>query len=200
VKQLREIPSDYQPGNYYPTESQQRLAIVPNLDRLGGCPPWGLADKGNINHEPYKKQAIYRPPSEYKYVPLSNLIEGDLSDLELNTGDSVLTYGYVNAVERMAPDSCNCSGKYDNRRNTAIYLSDDPESSETIMSVITPRVKALGQANGLHFSTTSLKKHTGHWVRVAGILSTNANSKAWKIHPIVDVQRWEDEITVEEND
>lgn len=199
-KPPKAVPTEYTPGQYFSGNTAKRYRIIPNLDRIGGCPPSGLAPEGHPLHAEFVKQSVYRPSSEYKYIPFQSLLTDDLDGISLTDGDSIFTYAYIADVSLMKGDSCNCYGKTDARRNTSVTFVEEPESDDGIIGVITPRVKILRQANGLPHSTGALKKLRGKWVCVTGILTvdtTVSTNAQWKIHPVIDVEVWEESVEVE---
>lgn len=203
ITQLRAVPEEYVPGEYYPGNASARYTRIPNLDTLGGCPPNGLANEGQPQHDVFVEYSKYKPASEYKYIPLQSLLTDNLDGSGLVQGDSVFTYAYVSKVTLMPADSCNCKGKTELRKNTAIELIEEPGSTEHAVGIMTPRVKILRQANRLPHRQIALKKYQGRWVCVTGILAVDDNDTSnmqWKIHPIIDIEPWEDTVEVEIED
>lgn len=200
VKQLRDVPTEYVAGEYYPGNVAERYTEIPKLDVIGGCPPFGLAAVGHPQHDRFVQYAKYIPSSKYKYVPFQSLLTDDLDGVGLTQGDSIFTYAYVSKVTLMRADSCNCNGKTSMRRNTAIALIEEPGSSEQIVGIMTPRVKILRQANRLSHKQKTLKSLKGGWVCVTGILAlddNDTNNRQWKIHPVIDFEWWEETVEVE---
>jgi hypothetical protein len=117
--------------------------------------------------------------------------------------------GYVLDVKPGGSETCNCGKADPVHTDTHIELvlhSTDTAMTKSVVVEGTPRIRALMKANGIDWSTSTLRRQLrGNWVKVSGWMTFDAQhanaaentnpggannwrATAWEIHPVTNIQ------------
>jgi hypothetical protein len=178
------------------------------------CPPEGTAASA-----PFKtlnalknRNAPPKPGDMDHLVSLAAMIAPGADDTRFNPKNGVTVTGYVMEVTVGGKESCNCKATNPIDRDThiALSLSKTAKKNQRVIVEVTPRLRKQMKAQGVDWSTDTLKKTAGKgikgkWVEVTGWLlfdfahtdgaensspgkQGNWRATCWEVHPVTSIK------------
>jgi len=186
-------------------------AQAPNMDDFDGCKLDGTATSArlkNLNHLKNRYTVPTGPEIDHSITLSALLAPGDDKTRWNSTSGAEIT-GFVLDVKPGGKETCNC-GKTDPVHTDAhvelVLHATDTAMTQSVVVEVTPRLRAIVEANGTDWSTTNLRTQFRHkWAKVRGWMTfdsqhgnaaentnpggaNNWRATAWEIHPVTDIQ------------
>jgi hypothetical protein len=189
---------------------------VPVNGKMVPCGPHGdITNPKEVEYTMNPKKNRYDTPSQTDFntdITLAQLISPAATQGKFTEGQAIELVGYVDSVMVGGIESCNCKTVDAKYRDTHIELvpsRGDNDSHDILIVEVTPRMREIEQAQGVDWSTATLKKTlVGHQVRIKGWLmfdwdhvnenwadnpnnnkrKPNWRASCWEIHPIMSIE------------
>jgi len=181
------------------------------MDDFDDCKLDGTATSArlkNLNH--LKNRYTVPTGAEIDHsITLSALLAPGDDKTRWNSTSGAEITGFVLDVKPGGKETCNC-GKTDPVHTDAhielVLHATDTAMTQSVVVEVTPRLRAIMEANGTDWSTTNLRTQFRHkWAKVRGWMTfdsqhgyaaentnpggaNNWRATAWEIHPVTDIQ------------
>ena len=182
-----------------------------NMDDFDGCKLDGTATSARLKQLNQLKNRYTLPTAAQidHSITLSTLLAPGDDKTRWNSTSGAEITGFVLEVKPGGKETCNCGKTDPIHTDTHIELvlnSTDTLGTQSVVVEVTPRMRAIMEANGADWSTKTLRTQFRHkWAKVSGWMTfdsqhanaaentnsggaNNWRSTAWEIHPVTDIQ------------
>ena len=182
-----------------------------SMDVFDGCGLDGNTKTVNLKKLNQLKNRYTVPKDDQidHSITLSALLAPGDDKTRWNSTSGAEITGFVLDVKPGGKETCNCSKTDPVHTDTHIELvlnSTDTLGTQSVVVEVTPRLRAIMEADGTDWSTKTLRTQYRHkWAKVSGWMAfdsqhanaaentnpggaNNWRASAWEIHPVTDIQ------------